>query len=76
MRVLLFAGLAEAAGQRELALDEVPDNVDQLLQELQSAYPELPWSGVRVAVNQRYVALEHALQAHDEIALIPPVSGG
>jgi molybdopterin synthase sulfur carrier subunit len=29
-----------------------------------------------VAVNQEYVALDHPLSAHDEVAFFPPVTGG
>ncbi len=31
---------------------------------------------VRVAVNQEYVALDHPVEAGDEVALFPPVTGG
>jgi molybdopterin converting factor small subunit len=29
-----------------------------------------------VAVNQEYVSAHHVLRENDEVALIPPVSGG
>lgn len=32
--------------------------------------------GVRLAVNHRYVPLNHILAEGDEVAVIPPVSGG
>ena len=31
---------------------------------------------VKVAVNQEYVGADHVLQAKDEVALFPPVTGG
>ena len=33
-------------------------------------------SVVRVAVNQDYVGQQHALNAGDEVAIFPPVTGG
>jgi molybdopterin converting factor subunit 1 len=32
--------------------------------------------GVRLAVNRRYAALDQVLREGDEVAVIPPVSGG
>ncbi len=32
--------------------------------------------GVRLAVNRRFAALDHELCDGDEVAVIPPVSGG
>lgn len=32
--------------------------------------------GIRLAVNHRYVPLNHVLAEGDEVAVIPPVSGG
>jgi MoaE-MoaD fusion protein len=34
------------------------------------------WSSIAVAVNRQYVTAEHLLADGDEIALLPPVSGG
>jgi molybdopterin synthase catalytic subunit len=35
-----------------------------------------PWSSIAVAVNQEYVPASHRLADGDEVALLPPVSGG
>jgi molybdopterin synthase catalytic subunit/molybdopterin converting factor small subunit len=35
-----------------------------------------PWSSIAVAVNQEYVPATHPLADGDEVALLPPVSGG
>ncbi|MHC4845517.1 MAG: MoaD/ThiS family protein [Planctomycetota bacterium] len=78
MRVFLFAGLAEIAGQRELTLGEEdpPRTVGELEARLREQWPALAARPFRVAVNQRYAAAGDALGADDELALIPPVSGG
>ena len=33
-------------------------------------------SKIRIAVNQEYVDIDHPVQAGDEIAFFPPVTGG
>jgi molybdopterin converting factor subunit 1 len=35
-----------------------------------------PWQSIAVAVNQEYVQATALLQDGDEVALLPPVSGG
>jgi MoaE-MoaD fusion protein len=74
VRVRLFAGLRERAGADEVEL-ELPDGalVSDALERL-SAVTE----GVRVvmAVNQEYADPDLSLAPGDELALIPPVSGG
>lgn len=78
MRVLLFAGLADVAGQRELTLGagDPPRTVGELEARLREQWPALAAKPFRVAVNQRYAAADDPLGADDELALIPPVSGG
>ncbi len=77
--VRLFAQLRELAGTREVLL-ELPEGatVAYGLAALGELYPRLPLDGgrVAVAVNQNYVPSDHVLADGDEIALIPPVSGG
>lgn len=76
MRVLLFAGLAEACGERSLEVSETVTNVAELRAALERLRPDLPWKGVRIAVDQEYAKDDRVLQGQEEIALIPPVSGG
>jgi molybdopterin converting factor subunit 1 len=77
--VKLFAILKEKAGVADLTL-EIPDTstVTDLINELNHRYPKLADTKFlfRVAVNAEYVHESHRLKAGDEIALIPPVSGG
>src|ERR1700757_3244042 len=72
--VRLFAGLRERAGADQVAL-ELPDGarVVDALERMNALI-----AGVRVvmAVNQEYAEREQPLSAGDELALIPPVSGG
>jgi molybdopterin converting factor subunit 1 len=78
MRVLLFAGLAEALGCRELSWPDSssPATVGQFEAALREGEPRLAAACFRVAVNQRYARPEDALAPDDEVALIPPVGGG
>ena len=72
MTVRLFAGLRERAGTGRLQLDGV-DRVDDVWARLELG-DEPP--GLLYAVNREYVDRGRALADGDEVALIPPVSGG
>jgi molybdopterin synthase catalytic subunit len=79
IRVKLFASVREVVGKRELLL-EVPAGLtaSALRTCLASQYPRLHplLSSLKIAVNHEYVAEEHVFTEGDEVALIPPVSGG
>jgi molybdopterin synthase catalytic subunit len=70
--VRLFAGLRELAGRSSLELEDVANVAD--------VWPQLGLgdepAGLLYAVNREYVPREHMLADGDEVALIPPVSGG
>jgi len=72
--VRLFAMLRERAGAPQVVL-ELPEGarVADALAELHGLAEGLP---LVMAVNREYADAEHALAAGDELALIPPVSGG
>ena len=73
-----FALYRERAGtaQAEIELPEGATAGD-LLGRLRSIYPSLPSSNsVLIAVNSEYVAATDPLHEGDEVAFIPPVSGG
>jgi molybdopterin synthase catalytic subunit/molybdopterin converting factor small subunit len=72
--VRLFAGLRERAGEAERVLDLPGGSViDDAWSAL--ALGDCP-AGLLFAVNRRYVDENYKLQDGDELAFIPPVSGG
>jgi molybdopterin converting factor subunit 1 len=77
IRVLFFAYLRERVGIREVAIEmPVAASVGDLWAMLRARYDRLPPEPPRFAVNQVYVDKGHTLHDNDELALIPPVSGG
>jgi MoaE-MoaD fusion protein len=72
--VRLFAALRERAGSPQLTLD-LPEGarVRDALAELSGLAQGVP---VVMAVNREYASEEQVLDPGDELALIPPVSGG
>jgi molybdopterin synthase catalytic subunit/molybdopterin converting factor small subunit len=72
VHVRLFAGLRERAGWSQREVDGV-ERVDDVWPAL-GLGDEPP--GVVYAVNKSYVERGHELADGDEVALIPPVSGG
>src|SRR5437868_4590486 len=77
LTVRLFAGLRERAGAPTLDLD-LPDEgtVADLPRALDGTPLELPERSFIVAVNREYAAPGAPVRPGDEVALIPPVSGG
>jgi MoaE-MoaD fusion protein len=79
VRVLFFGILKDLAGKSSDS-PELSDGalVRDLLEYYVSHLPRLKESlaSLAVAVNQRYAGAETVLKADDEVALLPPVSGG
>jgi molybdopterin converting factor subunit 1 len=77
VRVLFFAHLRERVGVREVAIEQPAGaTVADLWRTLVERYDRLPAEAPRFAVNRVYVDKTHPLEDNDELALIPPVSGG
>ena len=79
VRVRLFAALREAVGRAEVDLDLPPaataeDAWRTLVQDHSSLAPHRPH--LAASVNRRYAPFDTPLAEGDEIAFIPPVSGG
>ena len=72
VKVRLFAGLREQAGYGERELEGV-ERVGDVWSAL--GLCEEP-DGLLYAVNRAYASADHELADGDEVALIPPVSGG
>ncbi|KKK91554.1 hypothetical protein LCGC14_2711790 [marine sediment metagenome] len=78
-KVRLFARLADLAGTRETEVEMGEGlSVAEAFRLLCQRFPELAdhADSLMYAVNAEYVPPDHPLRAGDELALIPPVSGG
>jgi len=78
LRILLFAGLRDLAGSKELEV-EVPGEacrVEVLRKAAAVRLPVLKDAHFAVAVGTRYAAGEDMVHPGDEVAFLPPVSGG
>jgi molybdopterin converting factor subunit 1 len=87
VRVLYFGVLREMLGRSDEAVELVEGaSVGELLRVLRArasnssmaedASVERLWQSLAVAVNREYSAVDAVLQGGDEVALLPPVSGG
>jgi molybdopterin synthase sulfur carrier subunit len=81
MTILLFGITRDIVGQGELSLSGPGASdlrtVGDLKSHLIERYPELnKLSSLAIAVNQSYAEDKDPVGESDEIALIPPVSGG
>ncbi len=78
LNIYLFGITKEIIGGGQLAyVAKQPLTVGQLRAELCQQYPALTaLRSLAIAVNNDYAEEDLALSASDEIALIPPVSGG
>lgn len=79
LQIQLFASLKDAARASQISV-EIPEDasVAALLESVARDYPALEkWlPHLRVALNEEYVKSDQIVREGDEIALIPPVSGG
>ncbi len=79
LTVLLFAKLRDAAGSDSVTVElHAGTTVADLRRHLAGTYPAVAGLLERsaVAVNHDFADTDRPLAAGDEIALIPPVSGG
>lgn len=79
IKIKVFASLRDITGTGNLEIN-LPEGstTETLVSELMRQFPGLlPFKGVfRIAVNQEYSAETLLLHDRDEVALIPPTSGG
>ena len=79
VRVLFFGAARDAVGANELQLTfDSPATTSSAFQELLIKFPVLQKFGrsLLIAVNQEYAKADVKINAGDELAIFPPVSGG
>jgi molybdopterin converting factor subunit 1 len=77
--VKLFARLRDVAGTAEMTRDiESGSTVRTVWRQLSAEFPEfaLYERSISTAVNADYARMDQALVEGDEVAFLPPVSGG
>src|SRR5262249_52767043 len=77
--VKLFARLRDIAGSSEMARDVAPGaTIRSVWRELAREFPELAnyERSISSAVNADYAKMDQVLSDGDEVAFLPPVSGG
>ncbi len=77
VRVFYFGVLRERLGGSQEWLKLVEGaTVAQVLNVYRERLADFPWDSIAVAVNQEYAKADVVLEEGDELALLPPVSGG
>ncbi|NJB35632.1 MoaD/ThiS family protein [Croceivirga sp. JEA036] len=84
MTILLFGVTKDIVGSPSLSIPTtnitgkpIPKTVKELKEFLFKRYPAMKnLSSLAIAVNNNYAKDEESINSYDEIALIPPVSGG
>jgi molybdopterin synthase catalytic subunit len=78
--IKLFAILKDKAGQDVLHINSGASTVSELLKEVSNKYPALSdilsCGRVLTSVNQEFVKGDAPVKSGDEVALMPPFSGG
>jgi molybdopterin converting factor subunit 1 len=77
--VKLFARLRDIAGSPEIARDVAPGaTIRSVWRDLAVEFPELAnyERSISSAVNADYAKMDQVLSDGDEVAFLPPVSGG
>ena len=77
INILAFGIVKEIFGASSIEIELKDGNIHALKNLLEEKFPRLKQlASYMVAVNNEYANDEHAVLAKDEIAIIPPVSGG
>lgn len=77
IKILTFGIAREITGSAEISSPDQAATVGDLKQRLLTQYPALADIGTfRLAVNEEFASDTDPVHPEDEIAIIPPVSGG
>ena len=75
IKILFFGILQEAAGKKEMTLNDINDS-DTLVNQLKSVIPVLKNYTFRLAINQEFIDSNCTLKEGDVVAIMAPFAGG
>ncbi|WP_174734729.1 molybdopterin converting factor subunit 1 [Mesobacillus harenae] len=75
-KVLFFAHLRDTVGQESITIEAAGKTVGQVKAEMSEKYNLQKLDTVMTAVNEEFASNDELINDGDEIAFIPPVSGG
>jgi molybdopterin synthase sulfur carrier subunit len=75
LTVKAFGMIAEKLSEQEFKFPKKKDT-EELLNSLYNEYPDLKELDFSLAVNQQLIQQNTSLEGNEEIALLPPFSGG
>ena len=75
VHLTLFGQLAEITGRKEMILQDIPDS-ETLIKTLNDMYPLLANTKYAIALNKKVIHEKTILSGDNNIALLPPFSGG
>lgn len=77
IEVLAFGIVKDIFGRSSMPVELDEPSVAALKKLLEQKYPRLKQiASYMIAVNNEYAGAEQPINMHDEVAIIPPVSGG
>jgi molybdopterin converting factor small subunit len=75
VHLTLFGQLADITGRKEMILQGIPDS-ETLIKTLNDMYPLLANTKYAIALNKKVIHENTILNGDQNIALLPPFSGG
>ena len=75
MKILLFGQLKQITGSSELQLERI-GSTDQLMVEMKSRYPAMADLNYLIAIDKTIIHTDTVICENQELALLPPYSGG
>ena len=75
IKILFFGILTDIAKTDTMELENI-NSISELKEKLFSDFPELKAQNFQISVNKKFIKDDLKLNSNDEIALLPPFTGG
>jgi len=75
INILVFGILTDIIGTNKLEFEDI-ESVSILKEKLFIEYPKLKAQNFKISVNKKFIVDDLKLYNNDEVALLPPFSGG